>query len=202
TLPAHGFARSLEWQYRGADAATATFTCNDSEATRAMWNHAFQIELTVSLLETLSIKMLVRNTGEQSFSFEQALHTYFAAGDVNQASVHGLANVPCVEHAREPEASADRAAPIRFRAEAGRVFQQVPDQVSLQATALARVVTLRTTNCNSAIVWNPWPTKTARLSQMRPDDWRSFVCIESANVGDNHVTLAPGGQHEMTLTLS
>lgn len=202
SLPAHGFARSLQWLGRATGPAQATFTCTDSDATRAMWNHPFRAELTVTLSDTLTIAMRVTNTGEREFRFEQALHTYFAVGDIHTASVHGLQDVPFVEHAREPEGEWDVSATIRFRAETDRVFQQVPDELSLHATKLGRKVSLRTSNAGSAIVWNPWPNKTARLSQMHQDDWRSFACIESANVGESQVTLAPGAHHEMTLTLS
>jgi glucose-6-phosphate 1-epimerase len=200
--PAHGFARSVDWQCSVRDARSATFSCVDTEATRAMWDFAFRAELTVTLGDTLQIAMTITNTDEQEFSFEQALHTYFTAGDIHKASVHGLENVSVVEHAREPEGEWDTSAPIRFRAETDRVYQQVPDLLSLRATTLGRTVTLNTRNSRSTIVWNPWPNKTARLSQMQADDWLSFVCIESANVGENSVTLAPGASHEMTLTLS
>ena len=200
--PAHGFARSIDWQCSVRNARSATFSCVDTPATHAMWDFAFRAELTVTLGDTLQIAMRITNTDEREFSFEQALHTYFAAGDIAEASVHGLENVPFVEHAREPEGEWDASAPIRFRAETDRVFQQVPDVLSLRATTLARMVTLDTRNSRSTIVWNPWPNKTARLSQMQADDWQSFACIESANVGENHVTLAPGASHEMTLTLT
>jgi glucose-6-phosphate 1-epimerase len=199
--PAHGFARSIDWQCSVRNARSATFSCVDTPATRKMWDFAFRAELTVTLGDTLQMAMTITNTDEREFSFEQALHTYFAAGDIHEASVHGLANVPFVEHAREPEGEWDASAPIRFRAETDRVFQQVPDVLSLRATTLGRTVTLDTRNSRSTIVWNPWPNKTARLSQMQANDWQSFVCIESANVGENQVTLAPGASHEMTLTL-
>ena len=201
-LPAHGFARSLTWQTEANGPATVTFTCQDTEQTRAIWNHAFRVALTVSLDEALTLAMVVTNSGDQEFQFEAALHSYFAAGEIHEASVHGLQGVPFVEHAREPEGDWDSNAPIQFRAETDRVFQHVPDELTLRAQTLARTVTLRSNNAGSAIVWNPWPNKTARLSQMRTDDWRSFVCIETANVADHAVTLAPGAQHEMTLRIT
>tara|TARA_R110002072_G_scaffold241027_8_gene399694 strand:- start:47925 stop:48983 length:1059 start_codon:yes stop_codon:yes gene_type:complete len=200
--PAHGFARSIDWHCSVRDAASATFSCGDTPATRAMWDYAFRAELTVSLTDTLQIAMTITNTDDREFSFEQALHTYLSVGDIHEASVHGLQGVPVVEHAREPEGEWDQSAPIRFRAETDRVFQQVPDELMLQAPALDRTVTLRTSNSRSTIVWNPWPNKTARLSQMHADDWQSFVCVESANAFENAVRLAPGASHEMTLTLS
>jgi D-hexose-6-phosphate mutarotase len=32
---------------------------------------------------------------------------------------------------------------------------------------------------------------------MAPDGWLSMVCIETANVGPNAITVAPGAQHTM-----
>lgn len=206
TKPAHGFARSLDWQLAASAAAEITLECRDSDQTSALWDHAFRLQLRIALGSTegssLRIEMKVENTSAQAFSFEQALHTYFATGDIQQASVHGLENVPFVEHAREPIAEWDPSQPIRFGAETDRVFQGVPDRIELRASALQRAVRLQTNNARSAIVWNPWPNKTARLSQMHTDDWRSFCCIESANVGDNRVELSPGESHTMTLKLS
>ena len=202
TRPAHGFVRSLQWQLRDTNTSQATLQCRDTDATRALWDHSFTAELTVTLGTSLTLVLAITNTGAQPFWFEEALHTYFATGDIHEASVHGLENVPFVEHAREPEESWDLAAAIRFRAETDRVFQQVPDKLSLDAKTLGRVVTLASNNSNSTIVWNPWPNKTARLSQMQKDDWRHFVCIETANVGSNTVRLDPGLRHEMSLTLS
>ena len=51
----------------------------------------------------------------------------------------------------------------------------------------------------SAVVWNPWIDKTARLGDMGgPNAWRHMVCIETANAGDDVRTLAPGAEHVMS----
>jgi glucose-6-phosphate 1-epimerase len=202
-LPAHGFARTLGWQVVDATAAPSiTFTCSDDANTRTLWPFAFRLRFTVTLATTLKMALTIENPGTEAFSCEEAMHTYFAAGDIHKASVHGLENVACIEHAAAPEAAWDRGAPIHFRAETDRVFQGVPDRIELHAPALARRVTLVTEAVRSAIVWNPWPAKTARLSQMAADDWLRFVCIESANVKENPLQIAPGRSHTMTLTLA
>ena len=201
-MPAHGFVRSLEWDCTAMDTASVTLTCSDSKSTRSLWDFAFRCDLQITLDEVLKVTMTVTNTGDQEMSFEQALHTYFASGNIHEASVHGLQNVPFVEHAREPEATWDPSQPIRFRAETDRVFQYVPNELSLHAATMGHTVKLCTDNSRSTVVWNPWPNKTARLSQMLADDWRSFVCIESANVGEHCVKLAPNTSHTMTLTIS
>lgn len=200
--PAHGFARSRDWQVVATAPAAVTFALQDDDESRALWPFAFALEMHVALADTLQITMRCRNMSDAPFTFEQALHTYFSVGSIHEATVHGLEGVPVTEHARQPEGAWDRQAPLHFRAETDRVFQETPAEIRLQAPALSREVTLRTANARSAIVWNPWPNKTARLSQMLADDWRSFCCIESANCKENAVTLAPGERHEMTLVLT
>ncbi|MEC8652018.1 MAG: cysteine-rich CWC family protein [Planctomycetota bacterium] len=199
--PAHGFARGREWTVVATSASSVTLAVRDDEQTRTLWPHEFSVELEVTLRDTLQVTMRVDNPSAENFTFEQALHTYFAVGDIQTASVRGLEGVPCTEHARAPEAGWDPAVPLRFRAETDRVFQGAPAAITLDAPALGREVTLTAPAARSAIVWNPWPVKAATLSQMAPDDWQAFCCVETANCKENAVTLAPGQRHQLTLTL-
>lgn len=202
-LPAHGFARNMAWRLltaqRGPEVVLAT---TDDDATRAMWPHTFSLQLAVALTDRLRLTLTITNTGTAPFRCEEALHTYFAVGDVLEASVHGLQDVPHTEHAAAPEGPWDTREPLRFRAETDRVFQGTRDLVELHAPPLRRVATLQTAGARSAIVWNPWPAKAARLSGMAGDDWRRFCCIESANVRENAIALAPGTSHALALTIS
>jgi glucose-6-phosphate 1-epimerase len=199
-LPAHGFARTLHWRLEqaGPGPRIALIT-NDDERTRAWWPHAFRLQLEVTLGTELGLALTVHNPGPQAWSFEAALHTYFGVGDVAQASVHGLERVPCTETATAPEVGWDPAAPLRFRAETDRVFHGAPDRIELRAPSLRRAVVLHSRAARSAIVWNPWPAKTARLSQMAADDWTRFCCIETANVRQHAIELAPGASHTMAV---
>jgi glucose-6-phosphate 1-epimerase len=40
------------------------------------------------------------------------------------------------------------------------------------------------------------------MPDMEPDGWRTMTCVETANVGDSKITLAPGQTHTMTATIS
>jgi glucose-6-phosphate 1-epimerase len=202
-LPAHGFARNQPWQLVHAnETPEVVLELVDDAATRAMWPHAFRLRLSVALGARLRLTLTVENTGTEPFVFEVALHTYFAVGDVQTASVHGLEGVPCTEQATAPEASWDRAQPLRFRAETDRIFQGVPAQLELRAPALARTVTLSARDARSAIVWNPWSAKTSRLSQMAADDWQRFCCIETANVREHAVRLGAGEAHRLSVAIA
>lgn len=201
--PQHGFARNLDWQIeRTGPGAEVTLVVADDATTRALWPHAFALRLCVSLGDVLLIELTTTNLGTTPFRCEEALHTYFAVGDIHTASVQGFENVPFTEHAADPEGPWDRGAPQRFRAETDRVFQHVPAFAVIRAPALGRAVTLHAPDAHSAIVWNPWPAKTARLSQMAPDDWQRFVCVETANCKELGLEIAPGASHRLALELS
>jgi D-hexose-6-phosphate mutarotase len=40
------------------------------------------------------------------------------------------------------------------------------------------------------------------MSDVGADEWRHFVCVETCNVGDHAINLAPGQSHTMTALIS
>ncbi|MBL8752303.1 MAG: cysteine-rich CWC family protein [Planctomycetes bacterium] len=201
-LPAHGFARTQAWRVAETGAGpSVVLETTDDASTRALWPHAYRLRLSISVATQPTLRWEIENRGDAPFRCEEALHTYFAVGDVHTATVHGLQGVPHTETAKEPEGPWDVRAPLRFRAETDRVFHGTPDTIELHAPALRRTVTLASRNARSAIVWTPWPTKAARLSGLGPDDWQRFCCIETANCKQDALQLAPGQRHVLELVL-
>ncbi|PYV34815.1 MAG: D-hexose-6-phosphate mutarotase, partial [Acidobacteria bacterium] len=49
----------------------------------------------------------------------------------------------------------------------------------------------------TTVVWNPWVQKAHSLSDFADDEWMQMICIESSNVSDFAVDLAPGQQYKM-----
>ena len=58
---------------------------------------------------------------------------------------------------------------------------------------------LTSNGSHSAVVWNPWTERAAQLADMADDGWQRMLCIETANVWDNIVSLAPGAEHVMSI---
>lgn len=201
-LPAHGFARNRAFTLVHAnETPEIVLELVDDDRTRALWPHAFRLRLSVVLGKQLRLGLAVENTGAAPFSCEEALHTYFAVGDVTTATVHGLEGITCREQAAAPETGWDPDTPLAFRAETDRIFQGAPERLELRAPALSRTVALDARGARSAIVWNPWQQKAARLSQLATDDWQRFCCIETANVRESALRLDPGESHALALRL-
>jgi len=211
TLPAHGFVRGLPWEVcasgRAADGATeVTLAIGDSEQTRAAWPHAFLLELQVRVGATLEMSLVTRNTGLGTFSVSEALHTYFAIGDIAAARVHGLEEVEFLDKTRAGDRRVEHQ-PIAFDGEIDRVYCNTSGDCTIEDPVLGRRIRISKTDSRSTVVWNPWDEKSRKMGDLGPGrqgegGWRDMVCVESGNVGSNEVSVLPGALHRMAVRYS
>lgn len=114
-LPQHGFARNLPWQLEelaAADGASAgpgvRLSLVDTDATRAVFPHAFTLELDYRLAPgCLAITARVSNTaaaGSPALPFSLGLHPYFAVQDLAAVQLEGLPE-HCFDHIPMAEAA-------------------------------------------------------------------------------------------------
>jgi glucose-6-phosphate 1-epimerase len=141
----------------------------------------------------------VRNTGEKPVTFEEALHTYLAVSDVRSIAVEGLAGALYVDRNGGPEPVRQDEDVIRFAGETDRIYPNSAAEVVVDDPGARRAIAVRKAGSSSTVVWNPWSDKAASMSDL--DGWDSMVCVETANVRSDAVTLAAGATHEMTAIL-
>ena len=192
-LPKHGFARTRPWQLvsaeQGSDDALAVLRLSDDAATRLLWPHAFEAELSVRVAgKTLEVELACENRGEEVFEFTAALHTYLRVGDIDDASVQGLAGLTYWDSAAKVEKQ-QRVDLLLPSGELDRIYFGVPGELLLQEGE--RRLTVRQQGFEDAVVWNPGAEKCAQLPDMPPEGFRQMLCIEAASIGQP-VRLAPG----------
>ena len=68
---------------------------------------------------------------------------------------------------------------IEFKSEVDRVYQGVDKEIILHDKQ--RDIYINNKGSKSVIVWNPWIKKCLRMSAIKADAYKEFVCIESAN---------------------
>ena len=192
-LPRHGLARTRSWQWvegQARDGAVLGVLRLTSDAqTRAIWPHEFELELTLSVrgLE-LDIELAVTNSGQSSFPFTAALHTYLLCDDVRRAKLAGLYDVEYVD-SLTGLTQRQEIDPFSFAGEIDRLYVDAPSPQSL-ATAMGRMQ-LQREGFPDVVVWNPGPLKAAALLDLPDDDWLRMLCIEAACI-HQPVLLAPG----------
>ena len=54
----------------------------------------------------------------------------------------------------------------------------------------------------SAVTWNPGEEKAAAMSDLGPEEWRRFACLEVGVIGDNAVELGAGQSWEMQVRVA
>lgn len=194
-LPKHGFVRTRPWQVAtercGDDYALVTLAIEDDEATRALWPHAFRLELTLMLEDDrIDLELSVSNTGEAPFSFTGALHTYLRVTQVEDVALEGLYGHHYRDAANGDRVIRDSGTAVTVDAEIDRVYRDVKRPQLLQAGNLS--LGIQSQDFPDVVVWNPWVDKCGALADMPADGWRHMLCVEAA-VAETSV-LVPAGE--------
>ena len=189
----HGFARLNVWRLvRTAQVGAsmqAILQLDDSAATRAIWPHAFQATLTVSVGgPCLRIEFMVRNTGATSFTFTGALHTYVGVHDVATTVVENLGGRHYQDAVTGVHDIVQTEPEVCFTGEVDRLYSQAPTQVVVREPE--RSMTVQATGFPDVVVWNPGPVRCAALVDMEPTGYRRMVCVEAAVVSKPAKVLA------------
>ncbi len=209
SLPQHGFARDLPWQLEELPAADRTsadpssgagirLRLVDTEATRAVFPHAFSLELDVRLPPgCLAITARVSNTApaaSPALPFSLGLHPYFAVQDLAAVRLEGLPE-HCFDHI--PMAEAATAGQLE-RLTTGVDFLAHPSGavrlVDSAAPAGGRWIAMETqAPLDLAVVWTEPP--------------RPMVCLEPWTAprgamasGDRLLQVPPGQTLELACT--
>lgn len=202
-LPAHGFARTVEWALIEAESlqngsTRLVFLLQQDNSTREMWPFDAQLVLQMTIGRELQMELLTRNTGHETFILGQALHTYFEVSDVRDVAIHGLENctyIDKLDHDRKQLQST----PLLFDSETDRIYLDSTADCVIADPGLKRVIRIQKTGSRSTVVWNPWIEKSERMGDMGENGYLQMVCVESANAADDVVTLEPNCEHRLSV---
>jgi len=210
--PAHGFARTSEWDLAfvaltgaGEDAELhLDFTLAPSEHSRSLGFDHFRAGCRFTIGRQLRVDFSAVNStlSPDPLTIEQALHTYFAVGDVRKVSIDGLDGATYIDKVDGGARRTQPSGPIHFTGRIDRPYLNTDSTCVLHDPEGKRTITIAKRGSLSTVVWNPWQELTATMADMQPDDWMHMVCVETANVADNALTLQPGEGHLMRLTVS
>ena len=200
--PAHGFARLRLWtldavERTADDAVAVTLSLQTGAETRELWPHRSALTFTAIFGPQLSLELRVRNLGDDACAIQEALHTYFAVGDIRAVAIEGLAGATYLDKVRNGARCVQDAAPIRFAGETDRPYLDTEATTTIVDTSLARRIVIEKRGSRTTVVWNPWIAKAAAMPDFGDDEWPSMVCVETANAVDNALTLAPGAEHRL-----
>ena len=204
--PAHGFVRNRQWQVSGseslADGSTKIIlSITDNEATHALWPHPFRLDIEITVGDTLRVELVTHNTGNDSITISQALHSYFRVGDISRVSVLGLDGINYIDKTND-SARKTQAGPLTISAEVDRIYTDTSGDLTIDDASLERKISIASSGCSTTVVWNPWVEIAASMADLDDDDYLQMLCVETANAGPETVTITAGDCYRLTAEYS
>ena len=203
--PAHGFIRTKSWELNeiavAGDAVTICMSTGSDESTKQWWPADFRLIYRATFGAELRLELELLNTGTSTLRFEEALHAYLKVGDVRSVSLRGLDGLKYVDKTdafREKVQEGD----VLIAGETDRVYLNTRSDVEVVDASLRRRLCVAKDNSLTTVVWNPWAEKAAVMADLGDDEWKQMICVETSNVLDYAVEVAPGQQHRMTSVLT
>jgi glucose-6-phosphate 1-epimerase len=200
----HGFARITEWNLIATAAmpdggVTIRFRLL-STAANAAWP-AYRAEFVVAVTDQLAMELITTNESpDRNFDFENCLHTYFAVSDIRDVSITGLKGAHYLDKTQNGARKLETADAICITAETNRVYPDTPGTVEIHDAKFRRTIRVEKNNSASTVVWNPWTTQ--HMPDFDPAEHRQMLCVESGNVSENKIALAPGTTTVIKVVLS
>jgi glucose-6-phosphate 1-epimerase len=221
TGPQHGFARISEWDVAFAamsgDEVHLAFTLAPNELSHSLGYDHFKLGYRVTVGRSLTLEMSVLNDsgsgGVKEASaeiaangaplvFEQALHTYYAVADARKVSIEGLGATTYIDKVDDFKQKVQPPGALRFEGRTDRPYLNTEATCVLHDPVGGRKIVVEKSGSRSTVVWNPWEEFTAKMVDMEPDAWLHMTAIETANVGEDAVTLKAGETHTMRAHIS
>ncbi len=204
TLSAHGLVRAAEWELKkiysdNNSETTLTFEYALSKNENKDWPFACRLQYDITVGSSLDIQLTIHNTGSENFIYSQALHTYFALENILETSIEGFDQDSYIDTLKNWQ-SLKQDGDIKFNAEVDRIYLSAPKPIVLKT--LERNVTINNDNSNSTVIWNPWIEKSQRLSNFNDEAYKEMLCIETANIQDDIVSLPAGSSQQLSLFIS
>ncbi|MEU8775477.1 D-hexose-6-phosphate mutarotase [Streptomyces sp. NPDC048606] len=198
SLPSHGFARNLLWELvehdSDEDSVLLTLRLRDSEATLALWPHEFTLDTRIRLGAACDVE--IEAHGE--FVATAALHTYLPIGDLGTAEVTGL-GAPYRDNLLAEDV-VDAGGAVTPEGHVERVYTRPEKTTVIDDRTLGRAIEVTHDQAGDVVVWNPGPELSASMADLTDEDYRHFLCVETARI-NTPIEATAGRPGRLALTL-
>lgn len=208
TLPAHGLARTRQWQVLEStdDGETTSLRLGltDDDSTRKIWPYRFRLELLVQLGARLCLTLTSHNPNDRPMPITEALHSYLAVSDIGQVNIAGLTDCRYRDKLDNLNLHT-QANGLAITGETDRVYLDTQARVSVEDPGLSRQIRIVKSpdpkDSLTTVVWNPWQQRAHALSDFDDEGYKTMVCVETANALDNALEILPGQSHSLTVRI-
>ncbi len=200
-FPAHGFARTTDWQILSTAAlengsTQLILTMQRQPQNNRMWLPATTIQYTITIGRKLELELITHNKGDQAVTLGQALHTYFKVSDVSSILLHGLDHTDYLDKL-ENFKTKRQFGPVVIKEEVDRVYLDTFNDCIIEDRLFNRNIIIIKAGSHSTVVWNPWQQTAIKMGDLGEQGYKTMLCVESSNAADDVVTIEPGNAHQL-----
>ena len=199
TLPAHGYIRTQDCVLVSADSLSDGCDQLIFKPQRHPFptlNLELDLEIIITVGETLSVQLVTRNTSSLERDFFAALHSYFAVDAIQEVSLEGVD----VDYLDKVQAMKSMPALIRYTidSETDRVHLGTCPEITLNEPQ--HKTSISSQGNDSIVVWNPWQGLSMTMSDMQDTGYQKMLCVETARTQNG--TIAGLQTHILTQTIA
>ena len=177
TKPNHGLARTQFWTVTEQVVADSEVQIS-FELKKLQLPWALELVDVKYLVELTEDSLTVTLSSEQLIAQQAALHSYFKVENSAESEVSPLP-YEYYDKTTDSMEIADSET-CRFPAEIDRVYANTGELLKLFGPSKPLII--RQNGHDASIVWNPGFTKASQATDIAPNSWQQFVCVESASL--------------------
>ena len=201
SFPAHGFARTTDWQIISTEAlddssTRISFTTLPIPDNEDMWPADTTIQYQVTIGKKLELELITHNNGTEPITISQALHTYFKVGDIANVMLHGLDDTDYLDKLDDFKRKVQYG-PITIDEEVDRIYLDTVNDCVIEDKSLERNIVIIKCGSHSTVVWNPWQELAEKMGDLGDEGYKRMLCVESANAASDVVIIEPGKAHQL-----
>ena len=203
--PAHGFARTSDWHVRETKKLSDSETeirlgLTNSNATLKLFEHKFYLKVIFTIGSQLNIELRTINIGNTEFTISSAFHSYYKVHDIRDISIRGLEDTTYIDKV-DRFATKKQEGPLNIKSETDRIYLNTQSDCVIEDPGLRRSLHIKKSGSSTTVVWNPWEEKASTMKDLGTDEYKNFVCLETANADKDTVTIQPGEEHKVRVNV-
>ncbi|EKO3793013.1 D-hexose-6-phosphate mutarotase [Vibrio metschnikovii] len=179
--PAHGFARSSQWQLiehrENEQGVIVVLGLDSNQQTRSVWPHEFQLRLSIEISDSLTVRLTITNTDQKAWAFSGALHSYLNVADVRETTITGMGSDYIDSLQNDQWCQGEET--LTLRDSIDRVYTKPQPHIQVQDHQRQRTLVVDNQGHNSAVLWNPWAQGAQSMGDMQDDGYLTMLCVES-----------------------
>jgi len=168
-----------------------------SEFTKSFWPYLFQAEISILVGKSLEVSLQCTNTGSETFTCSDALHTYFNIRNISDIKIKGLHGFEYFNGFEQIASGKQTDNDLEICQEENRRYINHSTDCIIKDSGFNRNIHVSKKGSNVTVVWNPW--ENAKSIPDIPDDgYKTMICVETANAYSDKITVDPGKSFRVT----